>query len=89
MAFKMKGFPKHMHGSPMKSGHNKLLKSENPDTEITGGNIIEQINDLEDRIEFIMEDIERGTATRQQNKDIKAMENRIKKLQNKIEKAKN
>ena len=77
MAFKMKGFPKHMHGSPMKTGHDKLLPSENPDTEITGRNIIEQINDLEDRIEFIMEDVERGTATRQQNKDIKAMEKRI------------
>ena len=79
MAFKMKGFPKHMHGSPMKSGHDKLLKSENPDTEITGGNIIEQINDLEDRIEFIKEDIfnQEGGATAKQNKDIKAMEKRI------------
>ena len=53
MAFKMKGFPKHMHGSPMKTGHDKLLKSENPDTEITGGNLQEKIIDLEDRIEFI------------------------------------
>ena len=71
MAFKMKGFPKHMHGSPMKSGHDKLLKSENPDTEITGGNIIEQINDLEDRIEFIKEDIfNTGKTTPQQSKDI-------------------
>ena len=82
MAFKMKGFPKHMHGSPMKSGHNKLLKSENPDTEITGGNIIEQINDLEDRIEFIKEDIfqQDGKATEQQKKDIATLQARLKKL---------
>ena len=69
-------------GSPTKSRKRKLkkgklLKSENPDVAVTGGSIQEQINDLEDRIEFIMEDIERGTATRQQNKDIKAMEKRI------------
>ena len=82
MAFKMKGFPKHMHGSPMKTGHDKLLKSENPDTEITGGNIIEQINDLEDRIEFIKEDIfqQDGKATEQQKKDIATFQARLKKL---------
>ena len=82
MAFKMKGFPKHMHGSPMKSGNDKLLKSENPDTEITGGNIIEQINDLEDRIEFIKEDIfqQDGKATEQQKKDIATLQARLKKL---------
>ena len=82
MEFKMKGFPKHMHGSPMKTGHDKLLKSENPDTEITGGNIIEQINDLEDRIEFIKEDIfqQDGKATEQQKKDIATLQARLKKL---------
>ena len=82
MAFKMKGFPKHMHGSPMKSGHDKLLKSENPDTEITGGNIIEQINDLEDRIAVIKEDIiqQDGKATEQQKKDIATLQARLKKL---------
>ena len=82
MAFKMKGFPKHMHGSPMKTGHDKLLPSENPDTEITGGNIIEQINDLEDRIEFIKEDIfqQDGKATEQQKKDIATLQARLKKL---------
>ena len=78
----MKGFPKHMHGSPMKTGHDKLLKSENPDAEITGGNIIEQINDLEDRIEFIKEDIfqQDGKATEQQKKDIATLQARLKKL---------
>ena len=82
MAFKMKGFPKHMHGSPMKTGHDKLLPSENPDTEITGGNIIEQIIDLEDRIEFIKEDIfnQDGKATEQQKKDIATLQARLKKL---------
>ena len=82
MAFKMKGFPKHMHGSPMKTGHDKLLPSENPDTEITGGNIIEQINDLEDRIEFIKEDIfqQDGKATEQQKKDIATLQAMLKKL---------
>ena len=82
MAFKMKGFPKHMHGSPMKSGHDKLLKSENPDTEITGGNITEQIIDLEDRIEFIKEDIfnQDGKATEQQKKDIATLQAMLKKL---------
>ena len=82
MAFKMKGFPKHMHGSPMKTGHDKLLPSENPDTEITGGNIIERINDLEDRIEFIKEDIfqQDGKATEQQKKDIATLQAMLKKL---------
>lgn len=82
MVFKMKGFPKHMHGSPMKTGHDKLLPSENPDTEITGGNIIEQINDLEDRIEFIKEDIfnQDGKATEQQKKDIATLQAMLKKL---------
>ena len=82
MAFKMKGFPKHKHGSPMKSGHDKLLKSENPDTEITGGNITEQIIDLEDRIEFIKEDIfnQDGKATEQQKKDIATLQAMLKKL---------
>ena len=82
MAFKMKGFPKHMHGSPMKTGHDKLLKSENPDTEITGGNITEQIIDLEDRIEFIKEDIfnQDGKATEQQKKDIATLQAMLKKL---------
>ena len=78
----MKGFPKHMHGSPMKTGHDKLLKSENPDTEITGGNITEQIIDLEDRIEFIKEDIfnQDGKATEQQKKDIATLQAMLKKL---------
>ena len=82
MAFKMKGFPKHMHGSPMKTGHDKLLKSENPDSEITGGNITEQIIDLEDRIEFIKEDIfnQDGKATEQQKKDIATLQAMLKKL---------
>ena len=82
MAFKMKGFPKHMHGSPMKTGHDKLLKSENPDTEITGGKITEQIIDLEDRIEFIKEDIfnQDGKATEQQKKDIATLQAMLKKL---------
>ena len=82
MAFKMKGFPKHTHGSPMKTGHDKLLPSENPDTEITGGNITEQIIDLEDRIEFIKEDIfnQDGKATEQQKKDIATLQARLKKL---------
>ena len=55
MAFKMKGFMK-----------------ENPDVYIyKGTNINEKITGLEDRIEFIMEDVGRGTYTRQQFKDIK------------------
>jgi hypothetical protein len=82
MAFKMKGFPKHMHGSPMKTGHDKLLPSENPDTEITGGNIYEEIIDLEDRIEFIKEDIfqQDGKATEQQKKDIATLQAKLKEL---------
>ena len=63
----------------------KLLKTENPDVAVTGGSIQEQINDLEDRIGFIMEDVERGDATNKQNKDIAAMEKRIAKLRGKME----
>ena len=83
MAFKMKGYPMQSTsavkavGRQRKLKKGKLLKTENPDVAVTGGSIQEQINDLEDRIEFIMEGVERGTATRQQNKDIKAMEKRI------------
>ena len=83
MAFKMKGFPKHMHGSPMKTGHDKLLKSENPDTHVyKGDDMGEKINDLEDRIEFIKEDIfnQDGKATEQQKKDIATLQAMLKKL---------
>ena len=68
----------------------KLLKSEMEGTEVTGGSMMEQINDLEDRIGFIKEDIfnqEEG-ATAKQNKDIAAMEKRITKLKEQKKSAK-
>ena len=84
MAFKMKGFPM-MEGSPLHQGRQrklkkgKLLKTENPDTEVTGGSMMEKINDLEDRIGFIKEDIfnQKGGATAKQKKDIAAMKKRL------------
>ena len=66
MAFKMKGFMK-----------------ENPDTyKYKGDNKQEKINDLEDRIEFIKEDIfqQDGKATEQQKKDIATLQAMLKKL---------
>ena len=74
-------------GRQRKLKKGKLLKTENPDTEVTGGSMVEQITDLEDRIEFIKEDIgnqEEG-ATTKQNKDIAAMEKRISKIKRKME----
>ena len=55
-----------------------------------GGEGYEDIADIEDRIGFIKEDNfnQEGDATKKQNKDIAAMEKRIKKLENKIDKAK-
>ena len=85
MGFKMKGFPM-MAGSPLHQGRQrklkkgKTLKTEHKDTYVyKGENFSEKITDLEDRIEFIKEDIfnQEGGATNKQNKDIKAMEKRI------------
>ena len=69
-------------GRQRKLKKGKLLKSENPDVAVTGGSIQEQINDLEDRIEFIKEDIfqQDGKATEQQKKDIATLQARLKKL---------
>ena len=80
MAFKMKGF------SPFtKNGDDptkKLLKSEHRGTEITGGSLREEINDIQDRIEFIQEDIfnQDGKATSQQKADIAKLKAKLKEL---------
>ena len=88
MAFKMRGFPTQATSAlkqdnrqrKLKKG--KLLKTENPDTEVTGGSLNEKIADLEDRIEFIQEDIfnQEGGATPAQKKDLAALKKRLAKL---------
>ena len=98
MAYKMKGFPMtegsalHQNGKQRKLKKGKLLKSEMEGTHVydpkeygaTGKEALqEKINDLEDRIEFIQEDIfsdQDGKATAKQNKDIAAMRKRIPEL---------
>ena len=81
MAYKMKGFggfgnsPAKQEG-PIDEQNPKLQKSEHPDTWVypgkgtKGRNKSERIIDLEDRIEFINEDIfNQDTVTPQQKKD--------------------
>ena len=60
---------------PLPEGNIKLQPSENPDVALTGGKgapISEKIADLEDRIEFINEDISNTDkeATPQQKEDL-------------------
>tara|TARA_R100001594_G_scaffold122682_2_gene158909 strand:+ start:214 stop:540 length:327 start_codon:yes stop_codon:yes gene_type:complete len=94
MAFKMRGFPmqatsafKAADGRQKKLKKGELLKTENPDTEVTGGSLSEEITDLEDRIEFIKEDInnQEGGATNAQKKDLAALKKRLAKLKDKME----
>ena len=97
MGFKMKGFPM-MAGSPLHQGRQrklkkgKTLKTEHKDTYVyKGENFSEKITDLEDRIEFIKEDIfsdQDGKSTNKQSKDIAAMEKRIAKLREQKKSAK-
>ena len=77
--------------SPAKQNGGGLLPSENPDTHVyKGDDMGEKINDLEDRIEFIKEDIsnQEGGATAKQKKDMAAMKKRIAKLKDKMERGK-
>ena len=79
-----KGSHNHPHSSPAKQNGNddELLPSEHKDTEITGGSLQEKIIDLEDRIEFIKEDIfnQEDGATDQQEKDIATLKAKLKEL---------
>ena len=62
-----------------------LLKSEHRDTDITGGNDLENKFDVEDRISFIKEDIDnKGYATNQQRKDLKSLTKTLADLNRKI-----
>ena len=78
-------FPENGRQGKLKKG--KLLKSEMEGTAVTGGSMMEQINDLEDRIEFIKEDIfnQKGGATAKQKKDMAAMKKRIASLRKSME----
>ena len=85
--FKMKRFPM-MKTSALKrhdnppTDHPPLQPSEHKDTEITRGEGYEDINDIEDRIEFIKEDISNqdGKATEQQKEDLKLLNKKLKEL---------
>ena len=69
--------------SPAKQNGGGLLPSENPDTHVyKGDDMGEKINDLEDRIEFIKEDIinQEDGATDQQKKDIATLQSRLSNL---------
>ena len=85
MAFKMRGF------SPFtKNGDDtdKLLKSEHKGTVITGGNLREEITDIEDRISFIEEDIfnQDGKTTPQQRTDLAKLDQKLRALKKKRKK---
>ena len=58
MGYNMKGWSGYQ-SSPMKQTDSTrvILKGEHPDLEITGGSKAEEINDIEDRIEFLQSDI--------------------------------
>ena len=94
MGFKMKGFPM-MAGSPLHQGRQrklkkgKTLKTEHKDTYVyKGENFSEKITDLEDRIEFIKEDIfnQEGGATAKQKKDLAALKKRLANLKDQRDK---
>ena len=88
MGYKMKGWSGYQN-SPAKqngkkpTGKKRLKGTENPDTAITGGSKTEEINDLEDRIEFLQHELEDGGQQPGQNpeaikKDIASLEEELK-----------
>ena len=92
MAFKMKGFPMQdtaLYSRKRKLKKGKTLKTEHEDTWVyKGENISEKIIDLEDRIEFIKEDIfnQEGGATAKQKKDLAALKKRLAELKDQRDK---
>ena len=60
----------------------ELLKSEHEDTVITGGNKSEEKADIEDRIQFIEEDIlnQDGKMTPTQRADLATLDQKLRKL---------
>jgi len=76
MAFKMKGFPMQKESAmKMKKGDKQVPLSayeKSKGTEITGGSKVEQINDLEDRIEFLKSDLKKGKGDMTQLTILKA-----------------
>ena len=92
MAFKMKGFPMQdtaLYSRKRKLKKGKTLKTEHEDTWVyKGENISEKITDLEDRIEFIKEDIfnQEGGATAKQKKDLAALKKRLAELKDQRDK---
>jgi hypothetical protein len=78
--FQMKGWsPLHQEG-PVDKKNPPVGKGENPDTWVyEGGDMRERIIDLEDRIEFIKEDIfnQDGKATKAQEKQLKKLKQEL------------
>ena len=63
----------------------KLQPSEHKDTEITSGNKVESITDINDRIQFIEEDIfnQDGKMTPTQRTDLATLEQKLRELKTK------
>ena len=98
MAFKMAGFSgfkkQTMQGKPSYENkkESKLLPSEMEGTFVVPDNdkLIEQIDNIQDRIEFISEDISNSgdRATEQQRKDLAALHQKHLKLRRQLKKNK-
>ena len=88
MAFKMAGyspFTKKPEPALYKKDETKeLLESEHKDTKITGGSKLEEQNDIEQRMEFIEEDIfnQDGKMTPTQRADLATLDQKLRKLKN-------
>ena len=70
MAYKMQGYGSKAGLPKIKDENPPRQKGEHPDLEVTGGNKIERINDLEDRIQFLKDDIAEETGPTQKKADM-------------------
>ena len=69
-------------GTTLKQNNPPPQKGENPDLEVTDQNKRERINDLEDRIQFLNDDIAEQVGPTQKKAD---MVNTLKNLKSKLE----
>ena len=70
MAYKMQGYGSKAGLPKIEDKNPSRQKGENPDLEVTDQNKRERINDLEDRIQFLNDDIAEETGPTQKKSDM-------------------
>jgi TolA-binding protein len=70
MAYKMQGYGSKAGLPKIEDKNPPRQKGENPDLEVTDQNKRERINDLEDRIQFLNDDIAEETGPTQKKADM-------------------